>query len=119
MNHSYCMRYLRAADSWCDALPLGILETVESRTSVLRLRDGDELWLMTDGVEDAFGDKDALDGAIRLAMSERSAQAEAEELLRLAREASDAGRKDDMTVLVMRISRPGNTNSCAEAVQAT
>ena len=100
-----------------DALPLGILETVESRTSLVRLRDGDKLWLMTDGVEDAFGDKAALDGAIRLAMSEKTAQAEAEGLLRLAREASAGGRKDDMTVLVMRITRPGNAISGENTVQ--
>ena len=100
-----------------DALPLGILETVESRTSLVRLRDGDELWLMTDGVEDAFGDKAALDEAIRLAISEKTAQAEAEGLLRLAKEASAEGRKDDMTVLVMRITRPGNTISGENTVQ--
>ena len=100
-----------------DALPLGILETVESRTSLVRLRDGDELWLMTDGVEDAFGDKAALDEAIRLAISEKTAQAEAEGLLRLAKEASAEGRKDDMTVLVMRITRPGHTISGENTVQ--
>lgn len=100
-----------------DALPLGILETVESRTSLVRLRDGDELWLMTDGVEDAFGDKAALDEAIRMATSEKTAQAEAEGLLRMAKEASAEGRKDDMTVLVMRMTRPGNTISGENTVQ--
>lgn len=88
-----------------DALPLGILETVESRTCVLRLHTGDELVLMTDGVEDAFGSKTALDDAIREAMSEPTAQTAADRLLRVAREASQEGRKDDMSVLVLRLGK--------------
>ena len=40
-----------------------------------------------------------------------------DEALRLAREASAGGRKDDMTVLVMRITRPGNTISGENTVQ--
>lgn len=88
-----------------DALPLGILETVESRSCVLRLRPGDELVLMTDGVEDAFASKESLNDAIRDAMSERTAQAAAEQLLRMANQAAEQGRKDDMSVLVLRISK--------------
>ncbi len=87
-----------------DALPLGILETVDSRTCLLRLHPGDELVLMTDGVEDTFASKAALDDAIREAMSEPSAQAAADRLLRTAREAQ-GGRKDDMSVLVLRMSK--------------
>lgn len=88
-----------------DALPLGILETVESRSSVLRLHHGDELVLMTDGVEDAFPGKTELDDAIREAMSEATAQAAAEALLRSAREAARDGRKDDMSVVVLKVSK--------------
>ncbi|MBQ8616164.1 MAG: SpoIIE family protein phosphatase [Clostridia bacterium] len=87
-----------------DALPLGILETVDSRTCMLRLHTGDELVLMTDGVEDAFASKSELDEAIREAMSEPSAQTAADRLLRTAREAQ-GGRKDDMSVIVLRISK--------------
>lgn len=87
-----------------DALPLGILETVDSRTCLLRLHAGDELVLMTDGVEDAFESKAALDDAIREAMSEPSAQAAADRLLRTAREAQSS-RKDDMSVVVLRMSK--------------
>lgn len=89
-----------------DALPLGILETVDSRTCMLRLHEGDELVLMTDGVEDAFGSKTTLDDAIREAMSEPTAQTAADRLLRTAREAAQGGRKDDMSVLVLRLSKP-------------
>lgn len=88
-----------------DALPLGILEKVESRTSVLRLRVGDEIVLMTDGIEDAFGDKHILEDAIREATSEPSAQAAAERLLHTAQEAARQGRKDDMSVLVLRMGK--------------
>ena len=88
-----------------EALPLGILETVESRSSVLRLHSGDELVLMTDGVEDAFEGKTALDDAIREAMSEPTAQAAAQALLRAAREAAQSGRKDDMSVIVLRVRK--------------
>lgn len=87
-----------------DALPLGILETVDSRTCMLRLHAGDELVLMTDGVEDAFAGKTELDDAIRDATSEPSAQAAADRLLRMAREAQ-GGRKDDMSVVVLRMSK--------------
>lgn len=88
-----------------DALPLGILETVDSRTCLLRLHDGDEMVLMTDGVEDAYADKPALDDAIREAMSEPSAQAAAEALLRNARDAAASGRKDDMSVVVLKVRK--------------
>ncbi|MBP3453475.1 MAG: SpoIIE family protein phosphatase [Clostridia bacterium] len=87
-----------------DALPLGILESVDSRTCMLRLHAGDELVLMTDGVEDAFASKAELDDAIRDATSEPSAQAAADRLLRMAREAQ-GGRKDDMSVVVLRMSK--------------
>ena len=87
-----------------DALPLGILESVDSRTCMLRLHAGDELVLMTDGVEDAFASKAELDEAIRDATSEPSAQAAADRLLRMARE-TQGGRKDDMSVVVLRMSK--------------
>jgi len=88
-----------------DALPLGILETVESRACVLRLHAGDELVLMTDGVEDAFGSRTELDNAIREAASEPTAQTAADRLLRTARDAACDGRKDDMSVLVLRLGK--------------
>lgn len=88
-----------------DALPLGILEKVESRTCMLRLRVGDEIVLMTDGVEDAFGDKHMLDDAIREAMSEPAAQAAAERLLHMAQEAALRGRRDDMSIVVLRMGK--------------
>ena len=88
-----------------DALPLGILEKVESRTCVKKLEEGDELVLMTDGVEDAFAEKASLDDAIRGAMSEATAQTCAQRLLASAAEVSSEGRRDDMTVIVLRVHK--------------
>lgn len=94
-----------------DALPLGVLEMVESRTSILKLRHDDVLVLLTDGVEDAFGDKAALDDAIREALEDASVQGAADALLRRAREASRTGRQDDMTTVFLRVSRNTGTEN--------
>lgn len=88
-----------------DALPLGILETVESRASLLRLKDGDELILMTDGIEDAFDSKGELDDVIREALSEETVQAAAELVMQRAKDASRTGRRDDMTVIILRVTK--------------
>ena len=88
-----------------DALPLGILETVESRSSSVRLRAGDEMILMTDGVEDAFPTRPALEDAIRAALAEHTAKAAAQALLDSAARACDElTRMDDQTVVVLRIA---------------
>lgn len=88
-----------------DALPLGILETVESRSSVVRLRAEDEVILMTDGVEDAFPTRSALEDAIRAALAESSVEEAARALLNsAARAAESAIRVDDQTVVVLRVS---------------
>ena len=87
-----------------DALPLGILETVESRMSLLRLRGGDRLILMTDGVEDAFPDKRGLQDAIRAALAEDDPDSAARRLMESAASGSVKGHEDDMTVLVLSFS---------------
>ncbi|MCH5286376.1 MAG: SpoIIE family protein phosphatase [Christensenellaceae bacterium] len=88
-----------------DALPLGILETVDSRSSVVRLHGEDEVVLMTDGVEDAFPSRVALENAIRAALTKRSAKEAAEALLDSAiRAAGEQTRVDDRTVVVLRVS---------------
>jgi len=105
---------LGAAGSWVvqggalscvtgDALPLGILETVESRSCVVRLRAGDAMILMTDGVEDVFPNRAALEEAVRRCALEPSAQEAAQLLLSLAREAASGERVDDQTVIVLRL----------------
>lgn len=99
---------LGAAGSWLkrgneltqltgEALPLGILEEVDSRTSMMKLRPGDALVLMTDGVEDAFPSGSALELAIRQALREPTAQSAAAALLEAT---YDPSVLDDRTVLV-------------------
>lgn len=111
---------LGAAGSWLqqrdqlthltgDALPLGILENVESRSTYLRLRAGDALVLMTDGVEDAFGSSRDMEECIAEALRHPSQKA-ADIILQAAWEASDEERRDDQTVLVIRLSRTGSDN---------
>lgn len=85
-----------------EALPLGILEKVESRSLSLRLREGDTLLLLTDGVEDAFDSEAALETALRTALLEKTPQAAAERLLSLAALAS-SGRADDRSAVVVRL----------------
>ena len=87
-----------------DALPLGILETVESRSSTARLHAGDELVLMTDGVEDAFSTRAALEDAIRAALNKHTAKEAAQALLdSAAGAAGEYARADDQTVVVLRV----------------
>ena len=87
-----------------DALPLGILETVESRSSMVRLREDDEVILMTDGVEDAFPNRAALEDAIRAALGESTAKEAATALLdSAARAAGGEPRADDQSVVVLRV----------------
>ena len=87
-----------------DALPLGILETVESRSSSARLHAGDEVVLMTDGVEDAYPTRPALEDAIRGALRKHTAKEAAQALLdSAARSAGEHARMDDQTVVVLRL----------------
>lgn len=106
---------LGAAGSWLwqrdtlthmtgDALPLGILENVESRASYMHLSAGDMLILMTDGVEDAFRSKGDLEEAIRAAVAE-DPEVAANQLLQAAFDADEEERRDDQTVLVIRLGK--------------
>lgn len=111
---------LGAAGSWLlrgstlvqlsgDALPVGIMETVESRASLLRLRHGDCLVMMTDGVEDAFDNSDDLERAIRRSLELPDPNSGAEYLTQQAVRARSKNKRDDMTVLIMQVSK----NRCA------
>lgn len=88
-----------------DALPLGVLEKIESRTCEGRLRDGDMLFLITDGVEEAFAEADTLHAAIRAASAAADAQGAAAMLLEAAYCAADGRVQDDQTVLAVRLTR--------------
>lgn len=110
------MDKLGAAGSWLlrggtlvqltgDALPVGIMERVESRSSVLRMKDGDSLVMLTDGVEDAFSSKEDLESAIRKALGQPDPSTGAEYLLEQASKAERSGRRDDMTSMVIQVYR--------------
>ncbi len=116
---------LGAAGSWLhqrdellpltgDALPLGILESIDAGEKALRLQPGDALILMTDGVEEAFPDRDALQDAILLALTEENPAHAADSLLQAAYRAEDGVRRDDQTVLVLRLREAGKRNGTVE-----
>lgn len=87
-----------------DALPLGIIESIESRDCSFRLVPGDTVLLMTDGVEEAFEERSELESAIWLALEETDADAAAQSLMNAAYQAQGGVSRDDQTVVVIRIS---------------
>ena len=107
---------LGAAGSWLyqagelrqlngDALPLGILENIESRECSFRLNEGDAVVLLTDGVEEAFMTRGALREAVEIALEEPSAEASAASLMEAALTTGGMQRSDDQSVAVIRIVR--------------
>lgn len=86
-----------------DALPIGILESVQSGESMLRLQPGDAMVLLTDGVEEAFPDRGLLQDAVVLALTEEDPACAAQSLLDAALRVCDGIRNDDQTVLVIRL----------------
>lgn len=102
---SWLLRGTTLAEVTGDALPVGVLETVESRSSLLRLRDGDRVALVTDGVEDAYASRDELEQAIRAALEETDPNAAAERLVEEASCTLSGARRDDMTAVVLQMVR--------------
>lgn len=111
---SATLKKLGAASSWLqqkdelclltgDALPIGILEGVQSGEQVLQLEIGDTLVLMTDGVEEAFSDRALLREAVNQALMEDEPAMAAESLLNAAESAENGFAHDDQTVLVLRL----------------
>ena len=95
-----------------NALPLGILQDIDLSGSDIRLRDGDALVLLTDGVEDAFGSVNKLEGAILSAVEEESPQDAAEALLAAAYHADDGQRRDDQSVVVVYVRKAALQTPC-------
>ena len=87
-----------------DALPLGILENVESGEKLMQLHQGDTLILLSDGVEDAYENRQSMEEAIRDALTLETAQDAANAILTGA-QSGDAAPADDQTVLVLRLIR--------------
>ena len=94
-----------------DALPIGILEHIESRTASLRLHSGDALVLITDGVEEAFKGKAALETRLKEVLNVYDPQAAAEALVQSAIEADGGRPRDDQTVMVIRLENTEGVQS--------
>ena len=87
--------------SWVQGgcLPLGILERVEPGRFRARLEPGDALMMASDGVMDAL-DEDRLTALLNSGLPPKTI---ARQTLDAAREALGEGRRDDMTVICVRI----------------
>lgn len=86
-------------------LPLGVFRQVKVSSLDRDLKDGDYLFMVSDGVVEAFGEQgyeDAVCNAVR-DMEEQNPGELAEKLLRLALFASGGKVRDDMTVAVIGI----------------
>ena len=105
---------LGAAGSWLyqagelrhltgDALPLGILENIESRECSFSLSAGDMVILLSDGVEEAFGTVGALKDAIRFALEEGLPERAAAHLMDAALQTGAGLRNDDQSVTVILV----------------
>lgn len=87
-----------------DALPLGILENAEAGEQLFHLAPGDCVVLLTDGVEEAFGGRSAIQEAVRIALDSPTAQEAAESLMDAAQAAQGGQRRDDQSVIVIRMA---------------
>lgn len=79
------------------ALPLGIIEKAESSVMHFRLRDGDRLMLISDGVAEAKDPNGELFGFDRVHELLRTATTAAE----IARVAQAFGQEDDISVIAV------------------
>lgn len=105
---SYIWRNGRMISLCSQTLPAGILQQVDAEKNEMRLKDGDLVILMTDGISDAVGGEertaDWLKGKL-LAFPVRNPQDAADYLLQEAKKERRDGRQDDMTILVSRFWR--------------
>lgn len=99
-----------------DGLPLGMVEDVDGQEVCLRLRDGDQLLMMTDGVEEAFDDREQLRSALMQAADAQDASAAAWRLIHAAEQGEGQGGHDDRTVAVLRFQRITTVQTRAETL---
>jgi len=94
-----------------DKFPLGIFETVDYRETNLQLAAGDQIVLYTDGIVEAMNEKGEMFGFERLLnLIQNSESATAEALLqeindRINGFAGNAAQHDDLTVIVLNVSK--------------
>ena len=95
-----------------NSLPLGILTDLKPSVCQADINDGDMIMFMTDGVSDAFSSSGDIIDYIRLAPA-FNPQALADDVLNKAIELSNGEKKDDMTVLCVRIFKKPQTANFA------
>ncbi|MBR1736291.1 MAG: SpoIIE family protein phosphatase, partial [Firmicutes bacterium] len=86
------------------SLPIGILNNVEAETKKRRLKDGDMIVMVTDGITDAFSGKEEKSSEIKSILRKYHGTNPSELADYIMERAKDAGGiSDDMTVLTARI----------------
>lgn len=85
-----------------NTLPLGILEELKPSVCSAPLTDGDVIVLTTDGISDAFGSsQDVIDFLRKIPA--KNPQTLADDILNKAIEISNGFKRDDMSVLAVRV----------------
>ncbi len=85
-----------------NSLPLGIIDELKPAVANTYLNDGDVIVLVTDGISDAFGSSSEVIDYLR-SVSAKNPQTLADGILDKAVELSNGEKKDDMTVLAVRV----------------
>lgn len=102
---SYLWRKDRVISLRSAALPAGILKQVVPEKNEMLLKDGDMIFLMTDGITDALGGEEEtarwLKGKL-LAFPVSNPEDAADYILQEAKKEQQEERRDDMTVLASR-----------------
>ena len=102
---SYIWRNDRVISLRSTTLPAGILKQVSPETNEMLLKDGDMLFLVTDGITDALGGEEKTAGWLKgklLAFPVANPEDAAEYILQEAKKERKDDRRDDMTVLAGR-----------------
>ncbi|MBR0026284.1 MAG: SpoIIE family protein phosphatase [Clostridia bacterium] len=96
---SYILREGKVYTLYCEALPAGILEEAQAAVQQVRLRQGDSIIMLTDGVADALG------SGLHAAIIERvgSANTVQDAANALVAAALEEGAEDDLSAAVIRI----------------
>ncbi len=102
---TFLKRGLRVEQLAAGSLPLGIFQQVEVESISRQLQDGDYLFMVSDGVVDAFGGDDyesAMVNTIAVLQDNNPGEL-AERLLRMALRVSGGKIRDDMTIGVIGV----------------
>lgn len=103
---SYLWRNDRVISLRSAALPAGILQTVQPEKNEMLLKDGDMIFMVTDGITDALGGEEETALWLRgklLAFPLSNPEDAAEYILQEAKKDRKTDHRDDMTVLAGRL----------------